>query len=77
MNELMAKGYVDTFRFFEKGPGHYSWWSYRPGVREKNIGWRLDYFVCDPESQKRLKNAGIQSQVKGSDHCPVSLEITT
>lgn len=75
MDELLGKGYIDTFRHFEKGPNHYTWWSYRPGVREKNVGWRLDYFVCDPESGPRLKSAGIQAQVKGSDHCPVHLEI--
>ena len=66
---------TDTFRVFEPGPGHYSWWSYRPGVREKNIGWRLDYFFASEDLRDRLKNASIRSEVPGSDHCPVVLEL--
>lgn len=68
-------GWIDTFREFEKGPGHYTWWSYRPGVREKNIGWRLDYFFAHPGSRDLLKAAKIRSEVKGSDHCPVLLTL--
>jgi exodeoxyribonuclease III len=67
------KGWVDTFRHFEKGPGHYTWWSYRPGVREKNIGWRLDYFMLNPESIERLAHVDHLPGVLGSDHCPVRL----
>lgn len=70
-----SPGYVDTFRHFNSDPGHYTWWSYRPGVRAKNIGWRLDYFVVNPESRDRLKSCVHQPQVKGSDHCPVRLEL--
>lgn len=66
-------GWVDTFREFEKGPEHYTWWSYRPGVREKNIGWRLDYFLTNPEFRDRLKSVAHQPSIKGSDHCPVRL----
>lgn len=66
-------GWVDTFREFEKGKGHYTWWSYRPGVREKNIGWRLDYFFAHPGSRDMLKAVQHLPDVKGSDHCPVRL----
>lgn len=75
MDRFTDAGYVDTFREFEKGGGHYSWWSYRPGVREKNIGWRLDYHVINPELRDRLKSAEIQPDVAGSDHCPVAMEL--
>lgn len=68
-------GWVDTFREFDKGPGRYTWWSYRPGVREKNIGWRLDYFFCHPGSRDMLKSVDILADVKGSDHCPVRLTL--
>lgn len=74
-DKLLAAGFVDTFREFEKGPGHYSWWSQRPGVRAKNIGWRLDYFVASEGLRDRLKASGIRSKVFGSDHCPVVLEL--
>lgn len=75
MTDFLEEGYVDTFRHFTPDPGHYTWWSYRPGVREKNIGWRLDYFLSDKDSIKRLKAARNFPKVMGSDHCPVSLEI--
>ena len=75
MTKFLDAGYVDTFRHFEKGPGHYTWWSYRPGVREKNIGWRLDYHCVNQEFSDRLKSSLHQPKVKGSDHCPVVLEV--
>lgn len=68
-------GWIDAFREFEKGPDHYTWWSYRPGVREKNIGWRLDYFFANPEARDRLKGASHRPEVFGSDHCPVRLAV--
>jgi exodeoxyribonuclease III len=77
MDQLLAAGYVDTFREFHPEPGHYTWWSYRPGVREKNIGWRLDYFVCNPEFKDRLEDAAHHPMVHGSDHCPVELRLKT
>jgi exodeoxyribonuclease-3 len=55
MTDFIEAGYLDVFRKFEPGPGHYSWWSYRPGVREKNVGWRLDYFMANEEFSDRLK----------------------
>jgi exodeoxyribonuclease III len=74
MDRLIGKlGWIDSFREFEPGPGHYTWWSYRPGVREKNIGWRLDYFVSNPEFRDRLESMSHQPQVMGSDHCPIRL----
>ena len=75
MDRLLEHGYVDTFRQFNQDPGHYTWWSYRPGVREKNIGWRIDYFVVNEAFTDRLKGASHQAHVKGSDHCPVSLTL--
>ena len=68
-------GFVDTFREFEKGGGHYSWWSYRTGVRERNIGWRIDYFCASQALRSRLAGACIMPEVTGSDHCPVALEL--
>jgi len=70
-----SSDYIDTFRHFEKGPEHYTWWSYRPGIRARNIGWRLDYFCINPESADRLASAGHQTKVMGSDHCPVALSL--
>ena len=75
MSEFLETGYVDAFRKFEPEGGHYTWWSYRPGVREKNVGWRLDYFITNKEYQDRLKSSIHQTQVYGSDHCPVSLQL--
>jgi exodeoxyribonuclease-3 len=75
LDEFEAAGYVDAFRLFEPGPDHYTWWSYRPGVREKNIGWRLDYHWVNDELRDRLGRASHQPGVKGSDHCPVALEL--
>ena len=76
MTELLNSGYIDTYRhFFPDQKDAYSWWSYRPGIRERNIGWRLDYFVTAHTLRDRLQAAEIHAQVRGSDHCPVSLKI--
>ena len=72
---LVKKGWVDAFRKFEKGPSHYTWWSYRPGIRERNIGWRLDYFLTNPEAADRIKKMDHLPQVLGSDHCPIRLTL--
>ncbi|MCB1183062.1 exodeoxyribonuclease III [bacterium] len=74
-DNILAAGFVDTFREFEPGGGHYTWWSNRKGVRERNIGWRLDYFLISGSLRPRLVGAGILADVLGSDHCPVSLEL--
>lgn len=70
------ENYVDTFRHFCKDPDEYSWWSYRAAARERNVGWRIDYFCIDADSQDRLVAAGIRQDIHGSDHCPVTVEIT-
>lgn len=76
MTDLLAAGFVDTFRYFypEKEDA-YSWWSYMSQVRERNIGWRIDYFIASEKLVPFLKDASIDSQVLGSDHCPVILEL--
>lgn len=75
MTRFIEKGWVDAFRHFTKDPGHYTWWSYRPGVRARNIGWRLDYFLVNLEYRDRLKSAKHHCEILGSDHCPVGLEL--
>lgn len=74
-SKLLKKGFVDTFRVFEKGPGHYTWWSQMMNCRARNIGWRVDYFVASEALRPRLKRAWIEPQVMGSDHCPVGVEL--
>jgi exodeoxyribonuclease-3 len=72
---LLDSGFVDTFREFEKGPGHYSWWSQMGDCRARNVGWRVDYFVAAERLRPALRKAWISPEVMGSDHCPVGLEI--
>lgn len=71
----LAAGFVDTFREFEKGPGHYTWWSPMGGARGRNVGWRIDYFLASVALRPRLKSAFIRPEIVGSDHCPVGLEL--
>lgn len=73
MDEVVAAGYIDTFRKFDSSPARYTWWSYRFNARAKNIGWRIDYFLVDQASDGRVIGAAIHDNVTGSDHCPVSL----
>ena len=68
-------GFLDTFREFEKGGGHYTWWSVFSGARSRNVGWRLDYFLISKSLRPKLKRAFILPKVFGSDHCPVGIEI--
>ena len=68
-------GFVDTFREFEPGGGHYTWWSQMSDARSRNIGWRLDYFLISQSLRPRLKKAFIRPEVLGSDHCPVGIEV--
>lgn len=75
LDRWIDAGWIDTFRRFEPGPGHYSWWSQRFGVREKNIGWRIDYVLASPGAAPHLRAAFLQPEVKGSDHCPVGVEL--
>jgi exodeoxyribonuclease III len=72
---VVKAGFVDTFREFEKGGGHYTWWSPMGGARKRNVGWRIDYFLVSARLRPSLKTAGIQPQILGSDHCPVMIEL--
>lgn len=75
IDKLVGKGFIDIFREFEPGPNHYTWWSYRAGARQKNIGWRIDYFFITPDLKSQVQKAYLQPQVLGSDHCPVVIEL--
>ena len=75
LDRFTAAGYLDTFRMFEQGGGHYTWWDYRFQARLRNVGWRIDYFFVSEELRDRVKRAWIASDVLGSDHCPVGLEL--
>ncbi|MBP3759229.1 MAG: exodeoxyribonuclease III [Firmicutes bacterium] len=75
MTALLDAGFTDTFRYFYPEQVTYSWWSYRFKAREKNAGWRIDYFICSDALRDRLKDAKIHTEVMGSDHCPVELDI--
>lgn len=76
VTRFLQAGYIDTFRHFEKGPGHYTWWDYYTGARERDVGWRIDYFFINRELLPKLRKAFILKQVMGSDHCPVGIEIS-
>lgn len=75
LDKLVSGGFVDIFRKFQPGPHHYTWWSFRAGARRKNIGWRIDYFFITPDLCPRVRNAYLQPEVLGSDHCPIVLEL--
>ena len=75
MTELLASGFVDSFRFFYPDMTDiYSWWSYRFKAREKNAGWRIDYFIVSEDIKDRMKDAKIHTEIMGSDHCPIELD---
>jgi exodeoxyribonuclease III len=73
--KFLKAGFVDTFRIFHKGNGHYSWWSNWSNARARNIGWRIDYFLVSIVLKKKIKKAEIHTEVFGSDHCPISIEL--
>lgn len=75
IDNLLAAGYVDSFRYLHPETVKYSWWSMRSGARPRNIGWRIDYFLVSQALQARIQGAEILNEVMGSDHCPVVLEI--
>ena len=76
MTNLLNSGFVDSFRFlYPDKADSYSWWSYMGRAREKNIGWRIDYFIVSEKIKDKIKEAKIHPEVFGSDHCPVELEI--
>ncbi|OQX30075.1 MAG: exodeoxyribonuclease III [Spirochaeta sp. LUC14_002_19_P3] len=74
MDSFIDNGWTDTFRMFEKGPNHYTWWSYRAGARARNIGWRLDYFCVNDAAANQVQKSLIHPEITGSDHCPIEME---
>lgn len=73
---LLESGFIDTYRYFNKNVTNaYTWWSYMKGVRERNIGWRIDYFLISKRSINSIKNITIYKDILGSDHCPIGIEI--
>jgi len=75
MGSFLESGFVDSFRFFNKQPGNYTWWSFRGNARAKNMGWRIDYNMVGNPLKNRMKSASIMSGVYYSDHCPAILDI--
>ena len=74
--KVLESGFIDTFRYFYPDKeGIYSWWSYRFKAREKNAGWRIDYFITSPSLKEKLQGAAIHTEIMGSDHCPIELDI--
>ncbi|UCC52542.1 MAG: endonuclease/exonuclease/phosphatase family protein, partial [Anaerolineaceae bacterium] len=77
IDEVVSQGYVDSFRLlYRELEGAYSWWSYIGGARSRNVGWRLDYFFASDDLQPRIAGAAIHADVLGSDHCPVSMNLS-
>ena len=74
-SELLNAGFIDTFRYLYEDKVKYSWWSFRTQARERNVGWRIDYFLVSSDLKDKIKEADILDQVYGSDHCPVLLEL--
>ena len=76
MTQLLESGFTDSFRYlYPNKKEAYSWWSYMGRAREKNVGWRIDYFIVSKNIENKIKEAKIHSEIMGSDHCPVELEI--
>ena len=75
IDNLTSANLLDTFRHLKPETVKYSWWSYRAGARERNVGWRIDYFLCSGSFIEKVANADILDQEMGSDHCPVVLEL--
>ena len=76
MTELLDAGFIDSFRYlYPDKIDCYSWWSYMGKARERNVGWRIDYFIVSNDIKEKIKEAKIHSEILGSDHCPVELDI--
>ncbi|MDY6843848.1 MAG: exodeoxyribonuclease III [Thermodesulfobacteriota bacterium] len=75
IDTFLSHGYVDTFRMFNKEPGHYTWWDPKNRARERNVGWRIDYFFVSETLRNNVISSYIISNVRGSDHCPVGIDI--
>jgi exodeoxyribonuclease-3 len=76
LDKFVASGYIDTFRQFNKQPDQYTWWSYRMRAREKNVGWRIDYFFVSDDLMENVTDSYILPGIYGSDHCPIGLKLT-
>ncbi|OGI92519.1 exodeoxyribonuclease III [Candidatus Nomurabacteria bacterium RIFCSPLOWO2_01_FULL_46_18] len=76
IDNIIKAGYLDTFRVFTKEGGHYSWWTHFSNARARNVGWRIDYIFASPKLKNKIKSAGILPSVMGSDHCPITLELS-
>ena len=76
IDKLIKSGYVDTFRLFNKKPGNYTWWDYKTRARDRNVGWRLDYFFTSYKIRDNIINSYILNEMMGSDHCPIVLELS-
>ena len=74
--KLIDHGFIDTFRLFKRGNGFYSWWTHWANARERNVGWRIDYFLVSAGLKDKVKAAAIHADVMGSDHCPVSIDLS-
>ena len=74
ITKLLKSGYLDTYRLFIKDGGHYSFWDQKTRARDRNVGWRLDYFFVSENMKDKIKQAFILKEILGSDHCPVGLE---
>ncbi|MFH1102133.1 MAG: exodeoxyribonuclease III, partial [Methanobacteriota archaeon] len=77
IDTFLDHGYIDTFRYFHKEPNQYTWWDMKTRARERNVGWRIDYFFVNKEFIKHVKNSFILPDITGSDHCPIGIEITS
>ena len=75
MTELLNSGFIDSYRYLYPEKMEYRWWSYMGHAREKNVGWRIDYFIVSNDIKEKIKNATIYTKILGSDHCPIGLEI--
>ncbi len=75
IQEIIASGFVDTFRLFTQGNGHYTWWSHFRQARERNVGWRIDYIFASKKMATKIKKAQIHANILGSDHCPISVDL--
>lgn len=75
IDEFLSHGYVDTFRMFTEEGGHYSWWDMKTRSRDRNVGWRIDYFFVNEEFKDSVKDSFMLSDVMGSDHCPIGITL--
>ena len=75
VTKFLEGGFIDTFRHFCKEANQYTWWDYKTRARERNVGWRIDYFFVTDDLESRLKSAFILNEKTGSDHCPIGIEL--